>query len=1031
MSSRITFDTENNGVRNRLLATKSSDKKKGDADSSSEETSEYPSLWRTLAIIFGILFVVVLVIVIVMAVNGNGKHHGHDDDDDDDSGSHLPACALTRTCKTILGMDDSVYADAQADARSLYANSLATGASVSIQSTDNGIVASHYGRRGDEGRGAMARSMLDRPKTPATLKRTPKKRQSQEDEWFSAFVGYWRLDVIDDYSWNAMVEFFVDEDGYKMKLYEGVNSHLREILDNDEFQAQNPISFVGDILNVDVLGEGSVRIFNTIESTADSLSPDDLTSTMRIQSSNSELAYMQAWTCWDGTGDSPLYGPGGIDNLMRYIKLPGPPLGLQRRDSPSPLDWTQPVNMFSYMAEYWNDKANPQQAASLHDMYYQSDERASGIFNMFLTTGVTRSAITSAAYRGTGFIGVWKTQFPDEYPITTLHTEDPHFFTFASDLIIIGFTGAYADLNGLHKVTTVVATSSSYRRPTEWARPESHEYHVSIDFDSSYISEPYDPSLHGRGNLTAIHGPVTNRIEYRNFVACAFDYLDSVFGISTHSRVRAWIDVNTNLVPETFAELAMLIAEENADLMTFRSRSYAERESTQFYWNPAKVGGSLIFPEVLLNDPFKLGLPLFNADPKFDYDIDLQNYIDPKTLKSVVFTITGGTDSEQPITEQLTDLGYASNGRKVVFASSKFGTLPVPLQDEFGVHPWAFYASADGSQDDFETHWNLAHGMIDSSYSCGKKIAYIRVGDEDGFDAPLYALSTRSLTFGRDDISERTKSNWLAAFATALKAVNSHDPDKYIIDLRPNGGGFVFACTAWTALFGGNRTAPITQKYHTSSGPGVSEPSLFYGVGIETVFNSVDATVDVETNVDEVMAAFPGAVVRGTAKKPKEVIILTSTYAASCGDVFLHQFGGSSEELKRHDLGHHVTARIVGDVDGRLYSGVKLYDGLPVSTPNGTHNLLTALGEARSAMYMSGEAGLLANNHFGKFINNPTLTTRPANLLTGWFDNTIWPDIGLIAPRQPYQLGTCIKPLPNWFDRSTWRDNWLESAIVD
>lgn len=117
----------------------------------------------------------------------------------------------------------------------------------------------------------------------------------------------------------------------------------------------------------------------------------------------------------------------------------------------------------------------------------------------------------------------------------------------------------------------------------------------------------------------------------------------------------------------------------------------------------------------------------------------------------------------------------------------------------------------------------------------------------------------------------------------------------------------------------------------------------------------------------------------------------------------------------------------MGDIDGRLWSGFKGFDPLPIDPLS--QNLVDSAGSPLTALYMVGEGGTMFYDRHGFYVN-PTLTTRPNPLLKGWFDQTEWQDLGKTDVIQQYPLGD-LKPLPAFEDRSTWRDVWLENAIVN
>ena len=149
------------------------------------------------------------------------------------------------------------------------------------------------------------------------------------------------------------------------------------------------------------------------------------------------------------------------------------------------------------------------------------------------------------------------------------------------------------------------------------------------------------------------------------------------------------------------------------------------------------------------------------------------------------------------------------------------------------------------------------------------------------------------------------------------------------------------------------------------------------------------------------------------------MIILDSSRSASGGDVFPHFFFGPDPTSRVHDLGEGVIARIMGDIDGRLASGVKLYDRTPVS----------AESQTKTPISLTSEAGLVYYDRHGPMpLSHPW--TQPDLLLPGWYDDTIWQDIGKTAVKRNYPIGD-LKPLPVYEDRATWRDVWLENAIMN
>lgn len=837
------------------------------------------------------------------------------------------------------------------------------------------------------------------------------------DAFKENFVGYWILDSIDDWSNVTLLQFYLDEDkNPRCLFYDGTQKHLRE--QTNDLLSPIQASPAGSDIPVEMISETSLRFFNT----EPHLSSDDLTSTIRIQDSDPNLAYAQFWTDWDGTADDPQYGV--VENLSAFRRLPQRP-DIQLNRLPSSTDWTNPVNIFGYVTEYLELLGQPEKAASLNEHGYIGWENAQALKEQFLTTGIKRSTRVSTAHRGGQYIGVWRTQFPEDLPVTTIHTDGFHHMTPASSVSITGFKGTYEVLNGQHLIAPRPYMTVSENGAYPWQEPESRQHFIYIQFDSSTIPEAYDPNIHGVALIEAQHGPVTPTTQYRETIAAVFDYTVSVYGTSTHLSPIAWVNDDLT-IPETWQKLQQgLLDGSVVGRISLGTRTYNANGAQNFYWNPTLFGGTLNFTQFNINDPF--GLWASFADPAFDLDIVIENYLDPETVYNTFFTVTGPELKDEPITSQLTDFGYLSNGSQVVFVANPFLQFPDDLVDEFGTHPWSLYAAADNDPGTilFQAHNDLVGGIVSSDFSPNETVAYIRIGDCDAFDSPLYALGTRSLAFGRADMENKATSNWTAALAALVEKLNQYSPTRYILDIRANAGGFAQVPNAFGAVFGGNRSGSINAM--TYPGNGQRGPDKFIGSGIQTAFDSVEinATKEALIDADEVAAIFPNGVVRSD-DTPIQVIILTTTQSASAGDLIPHSFLGSDPNTQIHDLGKNVTSRIVGDIDGRLFSGLKGPDGLAVDPLN--HNLHSTTGSVRSALYMFTEAGVVVADGLGTTVNYQ-VWTQPAVLLPAWYDTVQWQDVGVTPPKIAYPLGD-LKPLPNREDPTTFRDTFLEFAIA-
>lgn len=839
------------------------------------------------------------------------------------------------------------------------------------------------------------------------------------------FTGYWLLDSCEDFDHLTLLEIYQDEfRNLRCKFYDGTQPNLREVNANDMFTTGNPVGVdsltFAQIIDVPVelLDDRAIRFTNTVPH----LTTDDLRSTMRIQDDNDNFAVCQFFTDFDGSADDAHYG--SVENLSLFRRLPARP-NIQMNDLPSFTDWTNPVNMFNYVNEFYFYLGQPQKAVSLQQVNYIGWQQAEELRIKFLTTGVERVAQVSDKKRGGQYLGVWKTQFPDQYPVTTIHTQEIHKFNPGSIVHIEGFKHEFKILNGDHKVSSLPPTFAE-STPEPWQLKESREYYIHIQVDTSNIECEYKPCRHGTPTIRAQHGPVTATTEYRDFFAALYDYNVTVWGPGTHTRIRSWIDENFQ-IPDTFAELKTGIADGSLALLTNNFRTYTANVRETVYHNPTVQSLGVRFPPVNINDPFGLGN--IETDEKYNFDVDKENYLDHNRTYSLFWTVTGPTLENEPLTSMLLDFGYPSNGSQIVWKENTWGVFPEPLVDEFGTHEWRLYGAADNTEESIATqlHKNFIFGVVDEKYTKGKKVGYIRIGDELSFDYPILYLTTRSLAFGREDMPfNKIKSNCIFGVATCVAKLNEFGVEKIIIDMRANGGGFAHLPSAFAVPFGGNRIG--FRNSIGFPGTGNRDPVPISGSGYKTGFDTlqVNNITDELINVDELYNLFPQGVFRGTPERKKILVILTSTQSASAGDMIPHAFVGEDPNAQIHDIGGDVISYGVGDIDGKLWSGIKSYDGIAANTL-GDHNLYQD-GEVRTCVYLACEAGLMNSDSLNQSLVNPLLNVAPKILLPSWFSETIWSDFGLIKPEVKYPIKT--KGKPNFDDRNTWRDGHLEYAIA-
>ena len=825
---------------------------------------------------------------------------------------------------------------------------------------------------------------------------------------FDRFIGFWLLDSITENVDGVCLEFFRNESGEcKAKVYNGTQLNIRENNANDNFVNFFPFSNVGDVMEAEVLNASSLRLYTVVPSGAVTIA-DQLTSTFRIQDEDNDLGFACIKTAVQ-TGDDAAYG--GLITALKFIRLAEPPV-IQRNGQPSLVDWNNPVEVLKYVWEYNLYRGQSQKADILNQTEYIGFDNYVEALNTMLTTGVVREAKSSIELRKSGYIGVWKTQFPDQFPVTTIHTEGVHQFNVGYTVEITGFSGEYDILNGTHKIADNLPSGGLVNTVTPWADETTRENYIHIQLDTSDITVDYDPNLHGRGIIKSQVGPVTPDIGYRDFYAACVDLVLNSFGGGTHTRMVGWLNASGKF-PETFDELKAIILAGTAGLAQTRGRVYSASAGPPVYWNPAATGGNLFFTEFNINDPYGLGL-FARENPLANYDIDLQNYMIPNK--------TFNTFWRNP----------ESDPEKVEFTTNFFGQKP----DD----SWTFY----GGDNDFAKHGLFVGGIIDPKYlpikkeKCKRKckckehkyhckkdtVAYIRLIQEAAWDNNQFL---NSLTFGRDDMESKVKSNVTAAMAALVTRLNtccSKRPDRFIFDIRANFGGFVYMAEAIGACFGGNRSNVIN-PYLSFPGDGSRDPVNIATSSFKSAFDTFqsNATIGGNLNVDETEQVFgPNAVVKNA-----DLIILTSSFAASGGDAVPHTLISGDPNATVHYIGGGVKSAIVGEIDGRLWNAFQGFSAVPVDTVN--PQLETAGGDPRSSVYMVVEAGIVGTDQVGFFVNSkkhfiPDLT------LPSWYDQTSWVDLGYVETPDSFYPLKCKKTSPKPFDQASWRDVILERAIT-
>ena len=266
--------------------------------------------------------------------------------------------------------------------------------------------------------------------------------------------------------------------------------------------------------------------------------------------------------------------------------------------------------------------------------------------------------------------------------------------------------------------------------------------------------------------------------------------------------------------------------------------------------------------------------------------------------------------------------------------------------------------------------------------------------------------------------------------------------DAVIIDIRTNGGGFFYTMFDLAEFFGDDRAA-VGRVRWTKKDDGDTRLVKLADVKKFTSYNNVvsqDFNSFAKFYVRQNEANYgPGVVFRGTCERPKKVIVLTDNAAASAGDSFPHLFLG--EELDG-DLGSFTTCKIIGDIDGRVKGVQSARCPLPVSEFNNVYYSADGLPFSPIRFRTDDSTGERFNGVTKIPYNQQSNCVAPSKApslrgtaggppLPNDWESTVWQDLGLINICPGHFSKKIDKPDPVFDDRSTWRDCWLEQAILE
>ena len=724
-------------------------------------------------------------------------------------------------------------------------------------------------------------------------------------------------------------------------------------------------------------------------------------------------------------------------------------------------DVTDPVELAKQL--YSSQRLNQYgpQNINHNDGDYESFYKRQEIFDQFLnegfevTTPIRRIRITRPGEHRIPSVAF--APFTTDERVTDIFTEVFSFVTTGSTVEIGGFEGPWACLNGTyvngvaHNEEGAVPNPSpkhldvcSTQNPCKKGTFCNVFNHFLLDFDSSDCKKfPRDKLGYAKfcgEPWVKVKHHITSDMEYPAFVAAVEAMFYKMYKVSMHGWFLYYSKPNSIFVIDTWNELKEALATNNFSFVWVLSR-LNQNVPSGFFNNAARTPRFI----TTYNDPFEIEQQEGNF---YDYNIVMANYlVKPKAL----YWAIEGTPDLTPVAANGSalqfdpvDVGYKPAIPGVQRASfvGKLGNIAVvdgiPLPQN--PNPTFFSILGTTASPIPNTETNIANtfyvGLIDPKLTKGKKIGYLHwqnmiLNDPFGYIitstfAPEVAVTPK---FGREAMTK--------VLANYTRFFNEERCEAVILDIRTNNGGNTAITHTLAELFGADRASNI--RGYSKKDNGNSDLIDFSAF---TFFE--DFFTGYEDNykffyVSQNEANYPGSVFKGSKQRPKKVIVLTDSASGSSGDVFPHFYLGENLDSR---LGSYTTGVIIGDIDGRLKGASAGFMPTPLSKNASRINFVNGdpappffYGEDfANKIQLNGLTDIWFNQQSDLVapIKAPSLRGAAGHApLPNYWETNVWPAIGLIKPPKCLFNKCFKKSKPCFKNRSTWRDPWIEQAILE
>lgn len=746
-------------------------------------------------------------------------------------------------------------------------------------------------------------------------------------------------------------------------------------------------------------------------------------------------------------------GYGATSLLFKKANPPTIDKGAQSDTLPNP------VEMAKYIREALLLHYNQSQNTHFHDKDYLPEVEANEIVNKLFSDGITFG--TKIRKIRVSVPGEHVRQefgdFSSRDLLTDIFTDNFPYATAGSTVKISGFKGKWRKLNGTYVNGVAIDEDGGIPNPSREhidaapsKRPRKGTFrnvynHFLLRFDSSNRKKfprsrlGWAKDVKGDPKITVTHR-FSADMNYPAFFAAVRAMFFLLYKVSQHNGQAAYFKPGSMFLIDNWKELQDAMKSGNYwSSPQFPGNNLIGTRTSQKvpsgFYNNARFAERGV---TTYNDPFRLSQ---KEGSLYDYNIVLANYItQPKNL---YWAIHGTPMPPYQFAPQTTGYKPLIPGAEKAHFVGKLSPLIVtdgkPLPQNPDPFHYTIYGVGSGTEDMRDAN-SYYIGLINPKLTKGKKIGYLRWLDEDAQDPSLYIATSLfapdvpvTPKYGREALT--------SLYANITRYFQKeHDCDAVIIDIRSYNGGYGF-CYTLAELFGDDReSGPVfwAEKENLHAKPiDLTDPDKF------SFFNNVASLDGLSTSrlfVRQNETNYgPDCVFRGSASRSKKIVILTDNAALSAGDAFAHYFLG---ERLDGDIGSNTHTVIIGDIDGRLKGAASYENPLPQALLG--NYFQDAQGNPISPIYFradfacgqeyNGKTGIPFNQQTNYIVPifAPSLTgkAKGAPLINDW-QQLVWRDVGLVrAPKGHFSRKIPLKK-PKLNKPSTWRDSWLEQAVLE